>query len=67
MLDTCGAMMMNEDPDIGDFCFITFMLRDGSPKTGIFCKICDSRRVQDSLGAGLFRLHERATGIGSAE
>ena len=31
VLDTCGAMMMNEDPDIGDFCFITFMLRDGSP------------------------------------
>lgn len=48
VLDACGAMMMDDDLDIGDFCFITFMLRDGSPKTGIFCKICGSRRVQDA-------------------
>lgn len=48
VLDTCAAMMVEDDPDIGDFCFITFMLRDGSPKTGIFCKIRDSRGVQDA-------------------
>lgn len=48
VLDACGLMMMDERPDISDFCFITFMLRDGSPKTGIFCKIRDSRDVQDA-------------------
>ena len=66
VLDTCGAMMMNEDPDIGDFCFITFMLRDGSPKTGIFCKICDSRRVQDAWERA-YSDYTNGNRIGSAE
>ena len=66
MLDTCGAMMMNEDPDIGDFCFITFMLRDGSPKTGIFCKICDSHRVQDAWERA-YSDYTNGNRIGSAE
>ena len=66
VLDTCGAMMMNEDPDIGDFCFITFMLLDGSPKTGIFCKIRDSRRVQDAWERA-YSDYTNGDRIGSAE
>lgn len=58
VLDECAAMMTDDDPDIGDFCFITFMLRDGSPKTGIFCKIRDSAGP-GCVGASLFRLQAR--------
>ena len=65
-LDACGAMMMDEEPDIGDFCFITFMLRDGSPKTGIFCKIRDSRRVQDAWERA-YSDYRNSDRIGSAE
>lgn len=66
VLNACGAMMMDDDHDIGDFCFITFMLRDGSPKTGIFCKIRDSRRVQDAWERAYsdYRNEDR---LGSAE
>lgn len=66
VLDACGAMMMDDDHDIGDFCFITFMLCDGSPKTGIFCKIRDSRRVQDAWERAYsdYRNEDR---LGSAE
>ena len=66
VLDTCGAMMMNEEPAIGDFCFITFLLRDGSPKTGIFCKIRDSRRVQDAWERA-YSDYTNGDRIGSAE
>ena len=65
-LDACGAMMMDEEPDIGDFCFITFMLRDGSPKTGIFCKIRDSRGVQDAWERA-YSDYRNSDRIGSAE
>lgn len=65
-LDACGAMMMDEEPDIGDFCFITFMLRDGSPKTGIFCKIRDSRGVQDAWERA-YSDYRNGDRIGSAE
>lgn len=66
VLDACAAMMMDDDPDIGDFCFITFMLRDGSPKTGIFCKIRDSRRVQDAWERAYSDYRNRDR-LGSAE
>ena len=66
VLDACAAMMTDDDPDIGDFCFITFMLRDGSPKTGIFCKICDSRGVQDAWERA-YSDYRRGGRIGSAE
>lgn len=66
VLDACAAMMTDDDPNIGDFCFITFMLRDGSPKTGIFCKICDSRGVQDAWERA-YSDYRRGDRIGSAE
>lgn len=66
VLDECAAMMTDDDPDIGDFCFITFMLRDGSPKTGIFCKIRDSRRVQDAWERA-YSDYRRGRRIGPAE
>ena len=66
VLDKCAAMMTDDDPDIGDFCFITFMLRDGSPKTGIFCKIRDSRRVQDAWERA-YSDYRRGRRIGPAE
>lgn len=66
VLDKCAAMMTDDNPDIGDFCFITFMLRDGSPKTGIFCKIRDSRRVQDAWERA-YSDYRRGRRIGPAE
>ena len=66
VLDKCAAMMTDDDPDIGDFCFTTFMLRDGSPKTGIFCKIRDSRRVQDAWERA-YSDYRRGRRIGPAE